>query len=167
MDGCNWTCELTQYQWKNDRKCLFKRNSTVENTRSLQVMVKLKCICQIHLIYAIYGCKVLFQEIAYRLRNGWPQLLSWNTVLWKNLSWDNLQGTKCFWGTTTLLCLFLWIFTYYCTKILVHLSIRVGRSKHLLVQIQRYNTRKNSELCPKLTIKRAESRSGVFIVNFE
>ena len=44
---------------------------------------------------------------------------------------------------------------------------RVGRSKHLLVQIQRQDTRKNSELCPKLTIKRVESRSGVFIVNFE
>ena len=43
----------------------------------------------------------------------------------------------------------------------------MGRSKHLLVQIQRQDTRKNSELCPKLTIKRVESRSGVFIVNFE
>ena len=44
---------------------------------------------------------------------------------------------------------------------------RVGRSKHLLVQIQRQGTRKNSELCPKLTIKRVKSRSGFFIVNFE
>ena len=44
---------------------------------------------------------------------------------------------------------------------------RVRRSKHLLVQIQWQDTRKNSELCPKLTIKRAESRPGVFIVNFE
>ena len=44
---------------------------------------------------------------------------------------------------------------------------RVGRSKHLLVQIKWQNTRKNSEVCPKLTIKRVESRSAVFIVNFE
>ena len=41
---------------------------------------------------------------------------------------------------------------------------RVGRSKHLLVQIQRQDTRKNSELCPKLTIKRVESRSGVLLL---
>ena len=46
-----------------------------------------------------------------------------------------------------------------------HLKIdRVGRSKH---QIQRQDTRKNSELCPKLTIKGVESCSGVLIVNFE
>ena len=44
---------------------------------------------------------------------------------------------------------------------------RVRRSKHLFVQIQWQDTRKNSELCPKLTIKRLESRSAVFIVNFE
>ena len=44
---------------------------------------------------------------------------------------------------------------------------RVGRSKHLFVQIQRQDTRKNSELCPKLIIKRVESRSGAFIVNFD
>ena len=37
----------------------------------------------------------------------------------------------------------------------------MGRSKHLLVQIQQQDTRKNSKLCPKLTIKRVESRSGV------
>ena len=44
---------------------------------------------------------------------------------------------------------------------------RVGRSKHLLVQIQQQDTRKNSELCQKLTIKRVESGSSVFIVNTE
>ena len=44
---------------------------------------------------------------------------------------------------------------------------RVGHNKHLLVQIQRQETRKNSELCPKLTIKRIKSRSDFFIVNFE
>ena len=43
----------------------------------------------------------------------------------------------------------------------------MGCNKHLLVQIQGQDTRKNSELCPKLTIKRVESRSGVFIVNFK
>ena len=32
---------------------------------------------------------------------------------------------------------------------------------------QQQNTKKRSEICPKLTIKRIESRSGVFIVNFE
>ena len=42
----------------------------------------------------------------------------------------------------------------------------VGPRKHLLVQSQQ-DTRKRSELCLKLTIKRGESRSGVFIVNFE
>ena len=40
----------------------------------------------------------------------------------------------------------------------------MGRSKHLLVQIQQQDTRKNSELCPKLTIKRVESRSGVLLL---
>ena len=76
--------------------------------------------------------------------------------------------------------LFLWVFTYYFTKFFVHLwvsgavcyfwvykLIGVGPSKHLLVQSQQQDTRKRSELCPKLTIKRVESRSGVFIVNFE
>ena len=43
----------------------------------------------------------------------------------------------------------------------------MGRSKHLLVQIQRQDTRKNSELCPKLTIKRVESRSGVLLFYFQ
>ena len=43
---------------------------------------------------------------------------------------------------------------------------RVGSSKHLLVQSQQQDTRKRSELCPTLTSKRVESRSGVFIVNF-
>ena len=40
----------------------------------------------------------------------------------------------------------------------------LGRSKHLLVQIQQQGTRENSELCPKLTTKRVESRSGVFLL---
>ena len=44
---------------------------------------------------------------------------------------------------------------------------RVGPSKHLLAQSQQQDTRKRSELCPNLTIKRVQSRSGVFIVNFE
>ena len=43
----------------------------------------------------------------------------------------------------------------------------MGRSKHLLAQIKRQDTRQNSELCPKLTTKRVKSISGVFIVNFE
>ena len=42
---------------------------------------------------------------------------------------------------------------------------KLGRSKHLLVQIQHLDTKKNSKLCPKLTIKRVERRSSVF--NFE
>ena len=41
---------------------------------------------------------------------------------------------------------------------------RVGRSKHLPVQIQWQDTRKNSKLCPKLTIKRVKSRSGVLLL---
>ena len=44
---------------------------------------------------------------------------------------------------------------------------RVAPSKHLLVQSQQQDTRKRSELFPKLTIKRVESRFGVFIVYFE
>ena len=43
----------------------------------------------------------------------------------------------------------------------------VGRNKHLLVQSQQQDTRIRNELCPNLTTKRIESRSGVFIVNFE
>ena len=73
--------------------------------------------------------------------------------------------------------LLLWAITYYFIKIFVHMSVfatvlfqrlyidRVGPS--LLVQSQQQSTRKRSELCPKLTIKRVESCSGVFIVNFE
>ena len=63
MDGCNWTYELTQ--------CLEKgmtASACLKETVPLKVldhckwspekmMVQLKCICQIHLIYAIYGCK--------------------------------------------------------------------------------------------------------------
>ena len=41
---------------------------------------------------------------------------------------------------------------------------RVGPRKHL--QSQQQNARKRSELCPKLTFNRVESRPGVF-VNFE
>ena len=44
---------------------------------------------------------------------------------------------------------------------------RVGLSKHLLVQSQQQDTRKRSELCPKLTVKRVESRPGVLIVKFK
>ena len=44
---------------------------------------------------------------------------------------------------------------------------RMGRSKHLLVQIQRQDTTKNSELCPKLTIKEIDSCFCVLIDNFE
>ena len=40
-------------------------------------------------------------------------------------------------------------------------------SKHSLVQRQQQDTRKWNESAPKLTIKREESRYGVFIVNFE
>ena len=46
-------------------------------------------------------------------------------------------------------------------------SDKLGRSKHLLFQIQQQDTIINSELCPKLLIKRVESRSGFFIVNLE
>ena len=41
----------------------------------------------------------------------------------------------------------------------------VGPCKYLLVQNQQQGTRKSGESCPKLTIKRVESHSGVFIVN--
>ena len=40
-------------------------------------------------------------------------------------------------------------------------------SKYLLVQSQQQDNRKRSELCAKLIIKRVDSRSYVFIVNFE
>ena len=40
----------------------------------------------------------------------------------------------------------------------------MGRRKHLLVQIQQQDTRKNGEFCPKLTIKKIESRSGVLLL---
>ena len=43
----------------------------------------------------------------------------------------------------------------------------MGHSKHLLVQIQRQDTRKTSELCPKLTIKRVESRSVVLLLTLK
>ena len=36
-----------------------------------------------------------------------------------------------------------------------------------ICQIQQQDTRINSKLCPKLTIKRVESRPGVFTVNFK
>ena len=39
MDGCNWACELTQYLWKKGwlPVLVYKKQSTVENTRALQV----------------------------------------------------------------------------------------------------------------------------------
>ena len=40
-------------------------------------------------------------------------------------------------------------------------------SKHLLDQTEQQDTKRNSDLCPKLTMKRLEIRSGAFIVNFE
>ena len=43
----------------------------------------------------------------------------------------------------------------------------MGPSKYLLVQCQQQETRKKSDLCPKLTIKRVESHVGVFNINFE
>ena len=43
----------------------------------------------------------------------------------------------------------------------------MGRSNHLLVEIQQQDTRKNSKLCSKLTIKRVESRSGVLLFYFQ
>ena len=75
--------------------------------------------------------------------------------------------------------LFLWVITYYFTNIFVHMPViatvllqrlwidRVGPSKHLLVQSQQQCTRNRSELCPKLTIKWVESRSGAFVFNYE
>ena len=62
------------------------------------------------------------------------------------------------------------VLTYYFTKGFVSLSAIAAVcyfSKHLLAQSQQQDTRKRSELCPKLTIKRVESRSGVFIINVE
>ena len=39
MDGCNWTCELTQYLLKKEwlQVLVQKKHSTLKNTRSLQV----------------------------------------------------------------------------------------------------------------------------------
>ena len=50
---------------------------------------------------------------------------------------------------------------------LSHPINRVEPSQYLIVQSQQQGTTKKSELRPKLTIKRVESRSGVAIVNFE
>ena len=143
--------------------CL-KKHSTVENTRSLQmaswkndgtaqmngcnfsfeIKIRLKEICQIHLASAL------------------PR--------------DNLQGKNVF--KEQLLYFGSHSFLSF-TKIFVHLSIIAAVcyfSVYKLIgwdaaniYLFKFNgrTQKNSELCPKLTIKRVESRSGFFIVNFE
>ena len=52
-------------------------------------------------------------------------------------------------------------------KFILYMQFEVASALVSAVQVQRQDTRKIIELCPKLTIKRVEIRSGVFIANFE
>ena len=68
--------------------------------------------------------------------------------------------------------LFLWAFSFYFTNILAHLSVIAPYVISVFIiwwsgtLSQQQNNRKRGEICPKLTIKKVESRFGVFTINF-
>ena len=66
MDDCYWNGELTQYLWKQEwlQVLIWKKHSTLENTRSLQVASWNICT---NGGIQIYGCKCSF-EIAICLK---------------------------------------------------------------------------------------------------
>ena len=134
-----------------------------------------KCSCEIkisikYILYVLFMvASALLIEECIVLKNGWPQLLSWNTVLWKLFPAINYKEKKIFRNNCSTLdhSLFLWVFTYYFTKNFVYMSVIAavcyfsvynligwGPSKHLLVHSQQQDTRKRSKLCPKLTVKK-------------
>ena len=154
MGGCNWNSELTQY---------------LPNT------------CQIHCIYAIYGCKSYFLKKLYPLRNGRPQLLLWNK--------ETLYTKKNFFlrlNAVTFKEIFFrnnyfksqpFFMSYYFTRIFVHLPVIVGvcyfnvhkliawdQENIYLFKFNSRNTRKRYEICPKLTLNTTESLFDVFTV---
>ena len=81
-------------------------------------------------IYAIYGCKCSSKNCV-PLRNGSPQLLLWNKETLFSERTCSLQLITITYKEKLFLrnncstlghSLFLWVFTYYFTKIFVHLS---------------------------------------------
>ena len=58
MDDCNWNGELTQYLWKQEslQVIFWKKNSTLENTGSLQV-----ASWSNDRTFPVYGCKCSFE----------------------------------------------------------------------------------------------------------
>ena len=100
MGGCNWNCELTQYLWN---------------------------ICQLHCIYAIYGCKCFSKK--YRIQWGMDYRSYFRKIkkhgslkkLFPATKRSNLQGKKIFrnnyFGSQPFLM------SCYFTKIFVHLPV--------------------------------------------
>ena len=95
---------------------------------SFEIKIHVKQICQIHLIYAIYGCKCSSKKslIDWEMvgRNYFREILYSE----KCSLWLKLQEKMFFSNDYSTLdhSLFLWVFTYYFTKIFVHLSLIVA-----------------------------------------
>ena len=103
---------------------------------SFEIKIRLK---QKYLSNTFYICnlwlQVLFYELAYPLRNGSPNLLSWNKETLHSEMNCSLQlitvtykEKMFFWNNYSILDhrLFLWVLSYYFTKIFVHLSVIVA-----------------------------------------
>ena len=157
MSGCNWKWELTQY---------------LSNT------------CQMHYIYAIYGCKCYSKKYRWILKKNiddWMAAATFvkqrNTATWKklflatkrsNLQWKMNFRNKYFGSQPFLM-------SCYFTKIFVHLPI-IGAVCYFsvykliewdlaniyLFKVNSKNARKRYKIWSKLTIDTVESRSGFF-----
>ena len=128
---------------------------------------------------------VALLKIPDSLRNGWLQLLSWNreTIYLKTCSLRlnavTYKRKSCsfrnnYFGSQPFLM------SCYFTTIFINLSLIAAVcyfsvSKLIgwdpeniyLFKVNSRNTRKRYGICPKLTINTIESRSDVFILNFE
>ena len=89
------------------------------------MIVQPSCICRIHLIYAIYGCKCSSKKS--RIGRGMVDHNYFREILCSEKIFPEITyKEKMFLRnnySTLDHSLFLWIFTYYFTKIFVHLSI--------------------------------------------
>ena len=92
---------------------------------SFEIKIRRKQICQIHLIYAIYGCNYSSkkQRIGWGMvgRNYFREILC-SEKIFPEITYKEKMFLRNNYSTLDH-SLFLWIFTYYFTKIFVHLSI--------------------------------------------
>ena len=126
--------------------------------------------------------QVLFKKTPYPLRNGWPQLLSWNkeTLYPTENRSVRLNAVtnkeKMFFRNSyfraqpfLMSCYFTKIFVYlqYIISVVCYFSayklIGWDPANIYLFDVNSRNTRKRYEICPKLTINTIESCSGVII----